>query len=305
MKKEWNLLWITLIGCFSSLPVLSGQTYAVGSVVEDYSFTDFKTGETVSLYDLGADGGVLVLEWYAYWCPFCFDSAGKVESGVIEHYGMTNGENNHGVPVKHIALNVQGGAESQGLAFANNFGFGTVVEDFDRSFFNLFSPGGGQPLFVIINAEANSPTSDQWEVLYTRLNYSGNFDSDIDVYLRAVIDGVEKGEVVDAVKAVFPGVVGPVEGYYQLPWFGWFADIDFPWVYHTEFGYLYLPGQSDSVVITYDLELGWLYASESYYPYVYLYSQARWYYYQEGSLGEWWYDTKDKVWKQIGDIAGG
>jgi thiol-disulfide isomerase/thioredoxin len=283
--------------------ILNAQaTYTVGDIVEDYTFTDFRTGESISLHDLGNEqGGVLVLEWYAYWCPFCASSAANVEKGIVEYY---NGSNSNGVPVRHIAINVQGNAESQGLQFADRYGFGRVLEDFDRSFFSLFNPGGGQPLFVVLNAEPNSSSAAQWEVLYTRLNYAGNQAPDISALMRPVIDSIMPGgEDVDPVLAVFPGASGPNGGYYAIDWFGWFYANTFPWVFSLEFGYLYFGGEDDDTVIAYDPDFGWFYTTRSLYPALYSYKHARWLRYSVGTSGYWFFDYKIGDWRGV-DLLG-
>jgi thiol-disulfide isomerase/thioredoxin len=99
---------LSLICLFILATSLYSQTYTVGDTVENFEFTDYSSGQTVSLHELGAEGGVLVLEWFAWWCPFCANAAANVETGILEHYGAMGGNNPNGVPVKHIALNVQG-----------------------------------------------------------------------------------------------------------------------------------------------------------------------------------------------------
>lgn len=277
---------------------MQAATYEVGDMIDDYTLTDFDTGQSVSLYDLGNEqGGVLVLEWFAYWCPFCASSAANVEDGIVKHY---NGYNPNGVPVRHIAINVQGGAETQGMQFAEKYGFSTVLEDFNRSFFSLFNPGGGQPLFVIINAEPNSPSAQQWEVLYTRLNYASNEAPDISALMRPVIDSIEPGsDETDPVLAVFPEATGPVDGYYALDWFGWFYDSNFPWVYSLEFGALYLLGIDSMAVVAFDPDFGWFYTREGLYPSLYSYQYARWLRYAVGTSGYWFFDYKVGEWRGV------
>lgn len=286
-------LWAML-----TMPV-HGQTYTVGSVVDNYTLTDFNTGEQVSLYELGQDGGVLVLEWFAWWCPFCADAAVNVKSGIVNHYG---GRNLHDVPVKHIAINVQGNAEMQSQSFAETYGFRTVLEDYQRLFFSLFSPGGGQPLFVIINAEPNSPSYERWEVLYTRLNYGGGASPDISALMRPVIDSVKKGSPDPAAQflAYFPNAGEPVDGWYELPDLGWLEPSQFPWVYSWIHGYLFLAGAGGDFYIIYDPKLGWLATGPGLYPYFFSYDTQDWLYYQPGStMPRWFFDYSVDDWKSV------
>lgn len=289
---------LTLLCILALGSSLKSQTYTVGDSVENFTFTDYVSGESVSLYDLGSEGGILVLEWFAWWCPFCANAAANVETGIIEHYKASGGTNPNGVPVRHVALNVQGGARSQSDTFIERYGIETVMEDYNRQFFSLFSPGGGQPLFVIINAEPDSPSADQWEVLYTRLNYAGNAAPDISALMRPVIDAVRPGTPADPVKGLFSTIADPVNGWYQSDWFGWFYGADYPLINHLELGYGYLadaPG--DNTLYLYDLDWQWLFTGQDFFPYLYSPGIQNWLLYLEGSMGEWFYDYASMEWR--------
>ncbi|NDV63321.1 hypothetical protein G0Q06_12720 [Puniceicoccales bacterium CK1056] len=279
--------------------LLIAQTYQVGDIVDDYSFTDYTTGETVSLYELGEQGGVLVLEWFAWWCPFCANAAANVEEGIVEYYALRGG-NPAGLPVRHIGLNVQGGARSQSDTFIARYGLETVMEDYNRDFFDLFSPNGGQPLFVIINAEANSPSAEQWEVLYTRLNYLGNEAPDISALMRPVIDGIEAGAPDATVETTFPGINNPTGNWYQSEWFGIFEGSNFPFISHMEFGYGYVESTSEpEVFYFYDTEWKWLFTSKGMYPFFYSFETDNWLIYSLGSMGEWFFDYNSMEWRNM------
>jgi hypothetical protein len=171
------------------------------------------------------------------------------------------------------------------------------MEDYNRAFFNLFRPRGGQPLFVIINAEPDSPSAAQWEVLYTRLNYAGNSAPDISALMRPVIDAIEPGQGGDSVKALFPEIGDPVDGWYQSDWFGWFYGTDYPLINHLELGYGYLaaaPG--DNTIYLYDLEWQWLFTGQDFFPYLYSPQTGNWLLYLQGSMGEWFYDYGSMNW---------
>lgn len=162
---------------------VAGQTsrYQVGDIVENFTLSNRANGEEVSLYDL--EGKVVFLEWFAHWCPFCKAAAFEVGPGIIDYYENRNG-NPNGVPVMHVALNLQGGAETSTQNFINFYGIPFVLNDFNRAVANRFQ-AGGQPIFAIINGVANSPDHQQWELLYSRLGY-GDLDHPIDEFRTAI-----------------------------------------------------------------------------------------------------------------------
>ena len=260
MKHPQSLLLLSLLILG---PSLAAQTYRVGDIVDDWTFTDYRTGNSVSLYELGSAGGVLVLEWFAFLCPF------------------------------------QGGARPQSDTFIQTFNLGTVLEDYSRSFFNLFSPSGGQPLFVIINAEENSPTADRWEVLYTRLNYFTNEAPDISALMRPVIDSVEPGVAPDPVRSVFANATGPVDGWYESSWLGWFNAEAFPNIFHVEHGFGRVLSAGNDSVFLYTGRLGWTFSGPAFYPFLYSFETGNWLYYQQGSNGLWFYDYALGNWRSF------
>ncbi len=265
-----------LLACalLAAFPARAGA-YVVGDTLDDFTFTDYRTGEEVSLYELGEGGGVLVLEWFAWWCPFCARAAGNVETGIVQYYGAKGG-NKHGLPVRHIALNVQGGARDQSDTFIATYGMGTVLEDYDRAYFYQFNYGGGQPLFAIINAEPDSPSAGRWELLYTRLNYAGNEAPDISALMRPVIDSIMPGVVPPMVEDVFPMAGTAVEGWRRSPWFGWFQPDGFPIVYHPRLGFAWAEAGAEGHVYLYSPELGWIWTGPEMFPIVYSYREGAW-----------------------------
>jgi hypothetical protein len=296
MKNTLLILSAILLAAGTSL---NAQPYAVGDTVNDYSFTDYRTGESVSLYDLGAEGGILVLEWFAWWCPFCANAAANVETGIVGHYAGTGG-NPHGLPVKHISLNVQGNARSQSDQFISSYNLGTVLEDYQRSFFNLFSPGGGQPLFVVINAEPDSPSAARWEVLFTRLNYASGAAPDISALMRPVIDAIEAGGPGDPVATLFPAIEGPVDGWYTSSWLGRFSAENFPMIQHEEHGMLEVGDAGQGNLYLRSDSLGWLVSGPVFYPFLYSFTSNNWLYYLQGTSGIWFFDYALGNWREVG-----
>ena len=265
--KHVSLILLTVLLSSS----LSAQTYVVGSTVDDYTFTDYKTGQSVNLYELGSEGGILVLEWFAYWCPYCARAAANVETGIVEYY-QSRGGNPHGLPVKHIALDVDGSSPSQSDIFIETYGFQTVMEDYSRIFFRKFSPQGGQPLFVVINAEPNSPSADQWEVLYIRLNGA----PDLSDLMRPVIDSVQPGIPPLTFGDAFPGQTPDPEGWFSHGGFGPLHDPGFPFVYHPHLGFLHVESNSDGSLLLWNPDIGWFTSGPAYFPYLYDHQTQQW-----------------------------
>jgi len=294
---------IFLFTILSISGLLNAQPYQVGDIVEDYQLVDYKTGETTSLYKLGSAGGVLVLEWFAWWCPFCANASANVEDGIVGHY-QTRGGNPYGLPITYITLNVQGNARAKSDTFIAKYGIETVMEDYNRDFFRHFNTSGGQPLFVVINAEANSPSADQWEVLYERLNYSSNEAPDISGLMRPFIDSIMPGMDANPLEDLFSDLSDPVDGWYQSSWFGWFFPTGYPLVNHLELGFGYLasaPGENN--IHFYDLEAGWLFSGPEFFPYMYSHSTGNWLFYLQGTSGEWFFDYSVNAWREASMIG--
>ncbi len=271
---------------------LTAQSYNEGDIVEDFTFKDYQTGATTSLYELGSQGGVLVLEWFAWWCPFCSHAAANVERGIINHYGP--GGNANGVPVRHIALNIQENSRPQSDTFISRYSYETVVEDYDRTFYNLFDNNNGQPLFVVINAEPDSASAQQWEVLDIWLTY-GTFPN-VSAVLRPIIDSVTPGVLPDPVVDTFPGIPEPADGWYTSDWFGEFHGAAFPWIYHNELGYGYVLDGPGEAIYFWSHLFGWTYTDPLVFPFLFSSDSSGWVYPMMYEEMLWFYDYNAQSW---------
>lgn len=188
MKTDTRLLsWFSL-GVVVAVVTQAQVRYQVGDLVENFTLTDRATGEPASLEDF--KGRVVFLEWFAYWCPFCQAAAKEIGPGIVDHYSDQAG-NLNGVPVKHIAVNLEPNEAASTQTFINFYGLGTVWNDFDRAVANRFQ-AGGQPLFAIINLVENSPSHQYGELLYTESGY-GDLTFPIQTF-RTAIDQVQAGD---------------------------------------------------------------------------------------------------------------
>lgn len=194
--------------------------YRVGDVVEDFSLVRRDTREPLRLADF--EGKIVFLDWFAWWCTFCQAAAPQLLEGV-HHWYESRGGNPDGLEVVHVGVNLQGGQETQTQNFVERAGLELVLEDFNRKVANQFFQGGGQPLFVIINGVAGSPSHAQWELVYSRSGY-GDRNSPVAEF-RAAIDSIKK-PVAPPVPPSFARIAAHPEG-------GWLLEL------HTEVGRSY------------------------------------------------------------------
>jgi hypothetical protein len=109
----------------------------------------------------------------------------------VEYY-RNRGGNPAGIPVVHIALNLQADTQSRDrtatTTFIQRYEFDPVLQDTQRVLARRFADGG-QPIFAIINGVTNSPNARPWELLDKLQNY-GSTQSPIERF-RAAIDRVQ------------------------------------------------------------------------------------------------------------------
>jgi thiol-disulfide isomerase/thioredoxin len=183
-----SLPWLLVAAFAASAGSLSAASfYRPGDVVENFSLVNRATRQPVQLKEL--EGKIIFLEWFAWWCPYCQASAPQVEAGIVEWYASRGG-NPSGIPVVHVAVNLQPSQEAQTQNFINRAGFQFVLEDFNRALANRFQ-SGGQPIFAIINGVAGSPTHRPWELLAHQDGYGQRDFSESLLGFRAAIDAVK------------------------------------------------------------------------------------------------------------------
>lgn len=190
--------WLTLLALAAAwtagLPAGRAAFYRAGDLVEDFSLIDRTTRQPVRLSDLA--GKIVFLEWFAWWCPFCQAAAPQVGEGIVEWYAARGG-NPSGIPVLHVAINLQPSQETQTQNFVDRAGFHFVLEDFQRTLANRFQTGG-QPIFAIINAVTNSPSHRPWELLLHQDGYGQRDFRESIVRFRAAIDAVQAAPPAEA-----------------------------------------------------------------------------------------------------------
>ena len=107
--------------------------------------------------------------------------------------------------------------------------------------------------------------------------------STIDGRIKFDAQASADGSQATSAKAFFPSAKILEGDWKELPWFGTFWDKEFPWVYHAEHGWLYAGGTGGTSMWFYDLEIGWWWTNQQYYPYIYLDSEKDWIFYQPNS----------------------
>ena len=103
-----------------------------------------------------------------------------------------------------IGINLQAGQDSLTDNFTRQAGYEYVADDTRRSLARQFQTSGGQPIFVIINGVANSPSHAQWELLLHQNGY-GTSRHPIDLF-RSVIDSVEAPAIAQPPPAQPPAI---------------------------------------------------------------------------------------------------
>ena len=179
--KQNPLRWPALFAglALTASAKINAQVYKVGDLVSNFSYFNRATGQPVNLVDYASK--VVVIEWFAYWCPFCRAAAPEIEREVIQYYRNLGGTA-EGIQVVKLGCNVQpdtGSNKAQTDAFVAANGFPVVINDTHpaRALQARFTPTSGQPSFAIINGVADAVDRQtgkpikQWELLYSRFGY--------------------------------------------------------------------------------------------------------------------------------------
>ena len=158
---------ITLL--FVSLGQATAET-KVGDVAKNFTLKRNGGGKHIRLSDY--EGQIIVLDFFAWWCGPCRATSPDVEKNVAKYFHGRGGNKNK-IPVKLIGINIEQDNPSRTKQFIKDAGMEDVADDFSRVAWRQFNKSNGIPLFVIINGVANSPSHDQWEVLYNGAGYPG------------------------------------------------------------------------------------------------------------------------------------
>ena len=202
--------------------------------------------------------------------PMIMDTAANVtQQGVrIVNATMTNAAKTkiveNGIPTDNLTLN---------LAIVDFLADNKGDQYFEFRSGSIVSHKLG---FTYQAALAEYISSSKTGALNGDLSSYSKVDGRIKFDAKASSDGVQ----ASSVSGFFPGATKLVGDWKQLSWFGTFWDKEFPWIYHAEHGWLYAGGTGGASMWFYDLQTGWWWTNEQYYPYVYLDSVKDWVFYQ-------------------------
>ncbi|MDO8541658.1 MAG: redoxin domain-containing protein [Opitutaceae bacterium] len=167
------------------VPALA-QPVDTGGIARNFTLRNRATGEPVSLHDFA--GHIVVLDFFAYWCPPCQTSSPELEQNVHRYYAARGG-NANGIPVQVIGVNIESANPSLTDQFVRQVGANLAVDDLQLQAYGQFLVGQNAiPRFVIINGTAGSTTHRQWEVVLNTIGWGGNNNT---TSFRRLIDNVQ------------------------------------------------------------------------------------------------------------------
>lgn len=287
-----KFLTFLILGTLSLIKLSYGQPFPRGSTTPDFTLPIRETGEPFSLYDL--EGQVIVLDFFAYWCPPCAFASPDIEENVQKHFAALGG-NAQGVPVTVVSVNIESENPASTDIFINQVGPELVVDDFDAIAWNNYNITSGMPLFVVINGVANSPSHAQWEILHNQAGYPGSeFLQDLINQIQAPTDGGGNSESIN----LFTDLEDLGNGWKKSDWFGFVNDTYDPWIYHRDHTWMLIgSGSTLENLYLYDINLGWIFTTNEFYPHVFSFDRNSWLFYEVGSSNpRFFFDTNLQEW---------
>ena len=164
-----NLKTIALLAVASLGTVTARAVETVGDIATNFTIVNHANGEPLSLHDY--EGSVILIDFFAYWCPYCRAQSPQIEDSINGYYHSREG-NPYGVPVTVITVSFDCSNQSRTDQLINQFGLEIVADDCSAVAYRLFVENG-QPHYVVINGLANAAGMQQWEILHSSSGYGG------------------------------------------------------------------------------------------------------------------------------------
>ncbi len=87
-------------------------------------------------------------------------------------------------------------------------------------------------------------------------------------------------------------------GWRWLSWFGYFEEDGYGWIWHKGHGWMFTGSETTASIWFYTMDMGWLWSSDTVYPYLYRRSDSTWLWYQVGSTSpRWFYNFTTSAWE--------
>ena len=158
-------------------------TIASAGDLSKLEFRDRASGEIRAL-DTWA-GGVVVLDFFAYWCAPCRPASAKIEAELAAHYESVL--NAHGAQVTVLAVNVESGRPEKTEKFIEDLGLSHVVDDIDGQALEALK-ARGLPFLVVLDGTAVAAGKTDWRITYQRNGLESI------TKLRAAIEDINPGK---------------------------------------------------------------------------------------------------------------
>ncbi|MBU1625771.1 TlpA family protein disulfide reductase [bacterium] len=185
-KSGFSWFYLLLVFCVIAIsPHAVFGELNVGDIADNFTAIDM-SGNEVNLYDY--DGYVIMLNFFAFWCPPCQTESPLIQKEIWEFYQSQNG-NMNGVPVIVIGLSdvnnpledyeaqvadTKDFIEKYGVTYPVLLDHGIKDEDIIRLKYN----SGTVPHTVVINGVFGDPMFNQWELVYEHTGFPTSSDDE-------------------------------------------------------------------------------------------------------------------------------
>ncbi len=221
-------------------------------------------------------------------------------------------------PPRRDALPVQGGNTGGGLLISNNFTYGGPVSGHCAVdlIFNMAKETTYEGNFPYIASSANNRDNVYKIVVYVyflmRENASELSVAELSSFTNLPFEQAFEKILNDyrytsRFNLVWKDSAILASGWKSEPWFGTFMDKYFPWIYHSNLGWLYISSGTQEYdkalnvggLWTYSENLGWFWTYNEVFPWIYLEKEKGWAYLNinyQGGLSKSYYSTSQNSW---------